>query len=143
MFFDDVSFFANGDIKNNNYKFNDYKLVDCKTGYIRGNMFADEYIPFKNYQVRQIMPKTEEEQLLLKLNEAEFALNDLSLYLDLHPEDTIMFNKFMEEVNNYKRYLDLYEKNYRPMCLTDEYMKSYDYYKNPWPWDNDGGVKYV
>ena len=32
---------------------------------------------------------------------------------------------------------------YRPLELTSTYTDSYDYYKNPWPWDNDGGIKYV
>ena len=43
----------------------------------------------------------------------------------------------------YKDYLDRYERIYRPLELTSTYTDSYDYYKNPWPWDNDGGIKYV
>ena len=106
-------------------------------------MFRDEYIPYKNYKAKEVIPQTEEEALLLKINESEFALNDISLYLDLHPEDKEMYRKFREEVKKYKDYLDRYERIYRPLELTSTYTDSYDYYKNPWPWDNDGGIKYV
>jgi len=145
MFFDDINFLMSGKIPSNLDMYSNYRddIVDTKTGYQRGNMFSNEYIPYKNFKAGQIIPKTEEEALLLKLNESEFALNDLSLYLDLHPNDYEVYKMFREEVNRYKEYLDKYEKMYRPLNLTSTYTDSYDYYKNPWPWDNDGGVKYV
>ena len=80
-----------------------------------------------------MIPQTEEEALLLKINESEFALNDISLYLDLHPEDKELYRKFREEVKKYKDYLDRYERIYRPLELTSTYTGSYDSYKNPWP----------
>lgn len=136
MLIDDFDFF----IENND---NNTQLVDDKLGYIRGNMFANEYMPYKNYKVRELIANSKEEELLIKLSEAEFALNDLSLYLDLHPNDTKMYNKFKMYVKEYKTYLDEYERTFRPLDLCSTYTNIYDYYKNPWPWDNDGGVKYV
>ena len=138
MLIDNFDFF----IENNNNN-NNTQLVDDKLGYIRGNMFANEYIPYKNYKVRELIANSKEEELLIKLSEAEFALNDLSLYLDLHPNDTKMYNKFKMYVKEYKTYLDEYERTFRPLDLCSTYTNIYDYYKNPWPWDNDGGVKYV
>ena len=135
MFIDDINFFINGEIPVNREE----KLVSSELGYLRGNMFLKEYVPYKNYQVR----KTNEEALLLKLSQMEFALNDLSLYLDLHPNDMAVFNKFREYTNEYKRYLNEFEKTYRPLVLSSINKDSYEYYKNPWPWDNDAGVYYV
>ena len=142
MFFDDIDFLVTGNLPSSD-NYNQSRLVDCKIGYARGNMFRDEYIPYKNYKAKEVIPQTEEEALLLKINESDFALNDISLYLDLHPEDKEMYRKFREEVKKYKDYLDRYERMYRPLELTSTYTDSYDYYKNPWPWDNDGGIKYV
>ena len=142
MFFDDIDFLITGNLPNSD-NFNQSRLVYCKIRYARGNMFRDEYIPYKNYKAKEVIPQTEEEALLLKINESEFALNDISLYLDLHPEDKEMYRKFREEIKKYKDYLDRYERIYRPLELTSTYTDSYDYYKNPWPWDNDGGIKYV
>ncbi len=139
MFIDDINFFINGEIPVNREE----KLVSSELGYLRGNMFLKEYVPYKNYQVRKLEAKTNEEALLLKLSQMEFALNDLSLYLDLHPNDTAVFNKFREYTNEYKRYLNEFEKTYRPLCLSSINKDSYEYYKNPWPWDNDAGVYYV
>ncbi len=139
MFIDDINFFINGEIPVNREE----KLVSSELGYLRGNMFLKEYVPYKNYQVRKIEAKTNEEALLLKLSQMEFALNDLSLYLDLHPNDMAVFNKFREYTNEYKRYLNEFEKTYRPLCLSSINKDSYEYYKNPWPWDNDAGVYYV
>lgn len=139
MFIDDINFFINGEIPVNREE----KLVSSELGYLRGNMFLREYVPYKNYQVRKLEAKTNEEALLLKLSQMEFALNDLSLYLDLHPNDTAVFNKFREYTNEYKRYLNEFEKTYRPLCLSSINKDSYEYYKNPWPWDNDAGVYYV
>ena len=139
MFIDDINFFINGEIPVNREE----KLVSSELGYLRGNMFLKEYVPYKNYQVRKLEAKTNEEALLLKLSQMEFALNDLSLYLDLHPNDMAVFNKFREYTNEYKRYLHELEKTYRPVCLSSINKDSYEYYKNPWPWDNDAGVYYV
>lgn len=139
MFIDDINFFINGEMPVNREE----KLVSSELGYLRGNMFLKEYVPYKNYQVRKLEAKTNEEALLLKLSQMEFALNDLSLYLDLHPNDMAVFNKFREYTNEYKRYLNEFEKTYRPLCLSSINKDSYEYYKNPWPWDNDGGIKYV
>ena len=138
MFIDDINFFVDGNIEN---KTNN--LVNEKLGYIRGNMFANEYIPYKNFKVRELNPITREEELLIKISEAEFALNDLSLYLDLHPNNNIIYDKFKIYVKQYKNYLDEYERTYGPLNLCSSYSNKYEYYKNPWPWDNDGGIKYV
>ena len=139
MFIDDINFFINGEIPVNREE----KLVSSELGYLRGNMFLKEYVPYKNYHVRKLEAKTNEEALLLKLSQMEFALNDLSLYLDLHPNDMAVFNKFKEYTSEYKRYLNEFEKNYRPLVLSSINKDSYEYYKNPWPWDNDAGVYYV
>ena len=139
MFIDDINFFINGEIPVNREE----KLVSSELGYLRGNMFLKEYVPYKNYQVRKLEAKTNEEALFLKLSQMEFALNDLSLYLDLHPNDMAVFNKFKEYTSEYKRYLNEFEKNYRPLVLSSINKDSYEYYKNPWPWDNDAGVYYV
>ncbi|HCY43872.1 MAG TPA: hypothetical protein DHU33_00365 [Firmicutes bacterium] len=139
MFIDDINFFINGEMPVNREE----KLVSSELGYLRGNMFLKEYVPYKNYQVIKLEAKTNEEALLLKLSQMEFALNDLSLYLDLHPNDMAVFNKFREYTNEYKRYLNEFEKTYRPLCLSSINKDSYEYYKNPWPWDNDAGVYYV
>lgn len=144
MFFDnqdiDVNFYFK---KINNEQDTNPMLVDAKTGLERGNLFSKEYLPYKNFVPRKIVPKNDKEKMLLQISEDEFALHDLSLYLDLHPEDTYRYQIFKSYVTRYKDELASYEKIYGPLNVTSVTGDNYEYANNPWPWDNDGGISYV
>lgn len=122
---------------------NDNSLTNLEKGFKRGNMFENIYKPYKNYQPSTIRPKTEKDALMLKIYETEFAMIDLSLYLDLHKEDTKIYDTFRNYVNDFEKYKNMYEKQYGPLDLTFIETNTYEWSKNPWPWDKDGGNKYV
>ena len=79
---------------------------------------------------------TEREKLLKEIMALDFALLDMNLYLDTHPNDT-------QVLNSYKKYLDKscelrqkYQEKYGP--LTPRYVsdnKKWNWIDNPWPWD--------
>lgn len=120
------------------------KLVNVDEGFLRGNMFAKEYKPYKNYTYKKIIPRTKREELLLEIMEMSFAINDLNLYLDLHPEDTKMLEKFNEYVERSCKYEMEYVKNYGPIEVIDNTSnEKFEWIKNAWPWENEGGTKYV
>ena len=96
-------FFENG-IDDYIFINNDDLLVNESLGLIRGNMFKDEYIPFINKKETKLLARNEKEKLLLKIYETNFALNDISLYLDVHPNDNYIYEVFKNYVNNYKKY---------------------------------------
>ncbi len=114
------------------------KLYDVKEGFLKGNMFKNEFEPYKNYPVATIVPKNKKEELELKIYELDFAINDLNLYLDLHPEDMEMFNLFKKYIKDANRYKEEYLNEIGPICLTDVTSKTYDW-PNTWPWENKGG----
>lgn len=119
------------------------RFLDSEEGFIRGNLEANTYVPYKNYQCEKLMPKNEREKQLYKIMELSFAINELNLYLDLHPEDIENFNlfkKYVEEINDLEM---KYSKEYGPLCLSETLNKNYDWLKNPWPWDKLGDSKYV
>ena len=120
----------------------DITLTNAKDALNKGNIFVSEYIPYKNYNYINITPENNQEELLLKIYENEFALIDLGLYLDLHPNDNNIYKVYKEYVNNYEKYKQKYEDNYQG--LDKYFIKSneYSWVNNPWPWDN-GGNKYV
>lgn len=75
------------------------------------------------------------EAAMLKLQSARFALWEMHLYLDTHPED-------LESIAAYKRY----EAKYA--LMKDEFEERYGsisqlgtpgvaWLKNPWPWDSE------
>lgn len=125
MFFEDIIF----DIKNEN----DNKIFNEKDGFMYGNMFKSEYTPYKNYKVAKLDSNCEKGDLLLRIYEYDFALNDLALYLDLHPEDNriyLLFKKYTDEFNECVR---LYESKYGPLELNDSDYTCYMWEKGPWP----------
>ncbi len=119
------------------------KLVNSKEGFLRGNMFKDLYSPYKNMTYKPLKPTTENEVLLYKIMEVEFAVNDLNLYLDLHPEDMSMYETFKMYVKECIRLKDEYAKKYGPLTLDQTNANTYEWMKNPWPWDKTGGSMYV
>ena len=119
------------------------KLVSTKEGFLKGNMFKDEYVPYKNMQPIMLKPTCDRDVLLFKITELDFAINDLNLYLDLHPEDTYMYEKFKKYTKECIELKDQYARNYGPLTLDQTNYNSYEWMKNPWPWDNRGGSMYV
>lgn len=119
-------------------------ITSTDEGFARGNMFNNLYKPYKNYRYFKIMPKNRQEELLLEIMELSFAINDLGLYLDVHPDDKETFNKFRILVEKSCQKEMEYVKNFGPLeMMDDDNSSKYTWIKNPWPWENDGGVKYV
>lgn len=126
MFFDEIIFNINNS--------NDYiNLFDHKDGFMYGNMFKNEYDPYKNYRVAKLESDSDKGKLLLKIYEYDFALNDLSLYLDLHPEDNEVYKIFRNYTEEQHKYTDIYEKKYGPMEITESMYSSYMWNEGPWP----------
>jgi spore coat protein JB len=125
MFFDDIAF----NFKNTN----NFNLFNYEDGFMYGNMFSDEYDPYKNYKVAKLDSKTEKGNLLLKIYQYDFALNDLSLYLDLHPDDMDVYEIFKRYTEEENKYIDMYVKMYGPMELDDSPYNNYKWDKGPWP----------
>ena len=119
------------------------KLYDPMEGFLRGNMFKDEYLPYKNLTYFKLNPTCEKERALYKLMAYSFAINDLNLYLDLHPDDKEMFETFKKYVKEKEKLCKEYEKNYGPLEITDTTGSKYNWIDSPWPWDNIGGSMYV
>lgn len=126
-----------------NYQDNDLKLVNSKEGFARGNMFKNEFIPYKDYSYRELRPTCEREALLFKIMELDFAINDLNLYLDLHPEDLEIYKKYKKYTEECMILKDEYSKTYGPLMQENVESNSYEWLKNPWPWDKSGGSMYV
>lgn len=141
MLFDDsniVNVYIKSDQKSSNTT-----LIDAENGLLRGNMFKNEYVPYLNYQTPKLIAKNEKEKLMLKLYETDFALHDLNLYLDLHPNDQSIYETFKKLVNEYNYYKSMYEKSYGQLDLESGNDSKYRWSKFPWPWDKDGGTMYV
>lgn len=144
LFEDNIGFITYDFYKNMEQSKDDNKLVSKEEGLLRGNMFKDEYEPYKNYSYSKIMASTKREELLLDIIELSFAIVDLNLYLDLHPNDEKLLKKFKSLVEKSCQKEMEYVSLYGPLELIDvESSDKFDWIKDPWPWENTGGTKYV
>ena len=128
MFFDDFEDSIRHDID----------LFTISEGFNAGNMFRNEYDPYKNYRVTRLESNTDVGRLLLKIYQYDFALNDLSLYLDLHPEDMDVYRVFKKYTEEQRKCVDIYEKKYGPMELDESNCSNYLWYEGPWPFIGGG-----
>lgn len=119
-------------------------LTSIEKGFSRGNMFNDLYEGYKDYKVVMPVATNEKESDLLDIMALSFALNDLNLYLDLHPTDDKMLKKFKELVEISCTKEMEYVKKYGPLEVNDSTsLSKFEWICNPWPWDNERGSKYV
>lgn len=113
------------------------QAIEPIEGWKKGNLFANLYDQYKNYRPANIEPRNEKETLLYQVMQYKFALIELNLYLDTHPND-------MEMVKLYNQYLDIekkmcnkYEGMYGPLTLGSDNLdkNNWVWINSPWPWE--------
>ncbi len=132
MFFEDIIFDSS---MKNNVSDSNPSLFSEKDGFMYGNMFKSLYTPYKNYRVSKLDAASDKGELILKIYEYDFALNDLSLYLDLHPEDDSVYRLFRKYTEEARKCVAMYEKRYGPLELTESDYESYMWDNGPWPFE--------
>ncbi len=95
-------------------------------------------------------------EMLQKINEISFTINDLTLYLDTHPTDENALTAFSRAASERKNLLEAYAKEFEPLTMncvcpdTNNQTGSHTSYPDkkhftwadgPIPWDNQGGVQ--
>lgn len=127
----------------NNATNDDRNLFSTKDGFLRGNMFKDEYKPYKNLTYINIVPKNNREAKLFNVMSYSFAINDLNLWLDLHPNDMSKFTLLKKMIAEEKRAKEEFVKEFGPLEICDTTGNSFDWINNPWSWDELRGDIYV
>jgi len=123
--------------KNNIFPDKTNTIYDPYEGFIRGNLFADIYKPYKKEEPFPLKANTPQEKMLNKVRELAFASHELNLYLDNFPNDRNAIQLF----NQYRTLKDQvtndYEKQYGPLTVNSEALNTYPWawVKGPWPWE--------
>ena len=74
-------------------------------------------------------------ELLKKISQIDFALYDLTLYLDAYPDCTDALSTF-NQLNKARATLaDEYQKLYGPITAFADSSDSWNWVKTPWPWE--------
>ena len=101
----------------------------CENNNVLGEMQVDEKHDKDN------MPNCEtRREMINKIRILEFAITELALYLDTHPDDEkalCMHRKYCKEVKELK---DRYQKVYGPLTINYPCNK-WRWLETPWPWE--------
>lgn len=74
------------------------------------------------------------EELLSEIQCHEFAINELALYLDTHPEDQRALCLHRKYCNELKPMKDMYQRVYGPLTINYPCNK-WRWIEEPWPWE--------
>ena len=74
-------------------------------------------------------------KLLVRLSAMQFAMYELRLFSDTHPNDKDALEKYEKYEKKYQALKEEYEENYGPLTLDG--TNSDEWLQNPWPWDID------
>ncbi len=82
------------------------------------------------------------EQLLCKLNEVSFAVDDILLFLDTHPchEEALCYYRDAAKLR--RELMEEYEHCYGPLTIDDAVYhesSSWKWMTQPFPWQMEGG----
>jgi spore coat protein JB len=77
------------------------------------------------------------EMLLKELQELDFRMKDLQLYLNTHPFETKAVEEFNSASKKYNAMKEHFERLYGPITLCGEdYTTPWKWVEGPWPWQN-------
>ena len=74
------------------------------------------------------------EEMAMKIKEYQFAITDIALYLDTHPEDEKALCLHRNYCKKAKELKDMYQKMYGPLTINYP-CKKWRWLEQPWPWE--------
>ncbi len=78
----------------------------------------------------------EQELLLRQIMSNDFAIIDLHLYLDTHPDDKEISEKLEKYIKKCDKLKKEYQEKYGPLTNEELDGNNYKWIQDPWPWDN-------
>ncbi|MDY4052535.1 MAG: spore coat protein CotJB [Bacilli bacterium] len=126
-------------VRMNNLNYIDVsKFNDSFDALIKGCIDNDIYDQYENYVPKQLIFNDTQEGLLHCIQAYYFSLADLTLFLDVHPNNKNaleLYNRYVNDLNETK---EIYINNYGPLTLDSINQNSWQWVKT-WPWE--GSVK--
>ena len=82
------------------------------------------------------MYKSDKENMMQTVRETGFALLDISLFLDTHPNDEKAMDYYTKYQQMNKEARREYEKNFGPLTLSSvDTCNGWTWTQEPWPWE--------
>lgn len=130
----------NGFSMNNENTTNNTNLFGPYEGYLKGNMFKEKYDEYKNYKPQKLIPKSEQDEALLNLNQMHFAMHEANLYLDVYPNDRNMLREYNKFKDAYNKLLNDYQMKYGALNVNSNNLNNipFGWQSEDFPWDRRG-----
>ena len=114
------------------FQLNNPPKYEARKGLVRGTLFPGLDLPFMgmvNQKELPVTPKTE-------LQVMGFALQELALYLDTHPDDKEALELYRTYQKMYHKGMMTYSENCGPLNHgTPVDDRTYTWMNDPWPWE--------
>ena len=109
---------------------------DKRMALARGTLFPGLDLPFKAaIQARTKLPNT----ALVELMALDFAVTELNLYLDTHPQDQEALGLYASYIKLAKEGREKYTAKYGPLDSAELVLEDgYTWLNDPWPWELGG-----
>lgn len=115
---------------------NKLDLFNPYEGFLAGNAFKNEYVPYKDYKVYKVGINSEKDEMIFNISQYGFMMHDMNLYLDVFPNDKDALNKFNEYRLKSNELITKYERKYGPLFVkSSDGRESFDWISK-WPWVN-------
>ncbi|MCI6012135.1 MAG: spore coat protein CotJB [Firmicutes bacterium] len=76
------------------------------------------------------------EEALRRVQEADFVLDDVALFLDTHPSCQAALRFFMEYQKEYTEAMAAFESQFGPLTAEDvDTTQGWTWVQGPWPWE--------
>ena len=108
------------------------KQYTAKKGLIRGTLFPGLDLPFMGL----VNTKEKSDTPLHELMALNFAITELTLYLDTHPNDREVAELLRSYIELYLSGKERYEQKCGPLTHLDAVMNGeFRWLSGPWPWE--------
>ena len=99
---------------------------------VRGTLYPGLDLPFMGMVNQNNLPVTP----LSEVQVLAFAVQELALYLDIHPEDTEALELYRQYQQLYQKVSQAYEREKRPLNhAAPGQGDTYAWLDDPWPWE--------
>lgn len=113
---------------------NNPPTYDADKGVVRGTLFPGLDLPYHGMVNNGTLSQTH----LHELQTLAFAITELGEYLDTHSNDREAINLFRSYTQLYREGCERYEAMHGPLTQKSAAEQgSYNWLKDPWPWDFD------
>ena len=103
-----------------------------------GSISKELYNPYFNYVPRTLKLSEDRNGLIRTIQSYYFAINDLALYLDVHPQNRLAIELYNKYVDNLNLAMKQYSAAYGPLLLfNDKSNNNYFEWNKKWPWEGE------